>query len=106
MAGLDGYLVVLYGDCPLVTSATLRRLIETETSSHYFYDHEDNAEAAAMARRVFVEEDEPMIEAAQRALGDQDFWDARPAILKTDAGAIRARRALMQLRKAEETAAA
>ena len=67
---------------------------ETETSSHYFYDHEDNAEAAAMARRVFVEEDEPMIEAAQRALGDQDFWDARPAILKTDAGAIRARRAI------------
>lgn len=79
---------------------------ETETSSHYFYDHEDNPQAAEMARRVFVEEDEPMIEAAQRALGQQDFWDARPAILKTDAGAIRARRALMQLRKAEETAAA
>ena len=77
---------------------------ETETSSHYFYDHEDNEQAAEMARRVFVEEDEPMIEAAQRALGVQDFWDARPAILKTDAGAIRARRALMQLRKAEEAA--
>ena len=79
---------------------------ETATSSHYFYDHEDNVEAAEMARRLFVEEDEPMIEAAQRALGNQDFWDARPAILKTDAGAIRARRALMQLRKAEEAAAA
>ena len=79
---------------------------ETETSSHYFYDHEDNEQAAEMARRVFVEEDEPMIEAAQRALGVQDFWDARPAILKTDAGAIRARRALMQLRKAEEATAA
>lgn len=79
---------------------------ETETSSHYFYDHEDNPQAAEMARRVFIEEDEPMIEAAQRALGTQDFWDARPAILKTDAGAIRARRALMQMRKAEEPAAA
>ncbi len=78
---------------------------ETETSSHYFYDQEDNPEAAEMARRVFALEDEPMIEAAQRALGTQDFWDARPAILKTDAGAIRARRALMQLRKAEEAAA-
>lgn len=77
---------------------------ETATSSHYFYDHEDNEQAAEMARRVFVEEDEPMIEAAQRALGTQDFWDARPAILKTDAGAIRARRALMLLRKAEEAA--
>jgi bifunctional UDP-N-acetylglucosamine pyrophosphorylase / glucosamine-1-phosphate N-acetyltransferase len=33
LAGLDGHLVVLYGDCPLVTAATLRRLIETETSS-------------------------------------------------------------------------
>jgi len=77
---------------------------ETATSSHYFYDHEDNDAAAEMARQVFIDEDEPMIEAAQRALGSADFWDARPAILKTDAGAIRARRALMQLRKAEEAA--
>lgn len=54
-----------------------------------------------MARQVFVEEDEPMIEAAQDALGETDFWDARPAILETDAGAVRARRRLMQLRRAE-----
>lgn len=74
---------------------------ETATSSHYFYDHDDTDEAAAMARQVFVDEDEPMIEAAQRALGEQDFWEARPGILKTDAAAIRARRALMQLRRAE-----
>jgi len=47
-----------------------------------------------MARQMFVDENEPMIEAAQRALGDQDFWEARAAILKTDAGAIRARRAV------------
>jgi vanillate O-demethylase monooxygenase subunit len=74
---------------------------ETQTSSHYFYDHEATPEAEALARRVFVEEDEPMIEAAQEALGTQDFWEARPAILETDAGAIRARRRLMQLRRAE-----
>ncbi|QGP80296.1 Rieske 2Fe-2S domain-containing protein [Sphingobium sp. CAP-1] len=74
---------------------------ETAGSAHYFYDHEATEEAAALARRVFVEEDEPMIEAAQQALGDQDFWDARPAILETDAGAIRARRRLMQLRRSE-----
>ena len=77
---------------------------ETATSSHYFSDHEDNDAAAEMARQVSIDEDEPMIEAAQRALGSADCWDARPAILKTDAGAIRARRALMQLRKAEEAA--
>lgn len=74
---------------------------ETQTSSHYFYDHEDSEEAAAMARQVFVEEDEPMIAAAQAALGDQDFWEARPAVLKTDAAAIRARRILMALRREE-----
>lgn len=74
---------------------------ETQGSSHYFYDHEATAEAAALARQVFVDEDEPMIEAAHEALAGQDFWDARPAILETDAGAIRARRRLMQLRRAE-----
>ena len=74
---------------------------ETQTRSHYFYDHEPTDAARAMAMQVFTQEDEPMIEAAQQALGDQDFWDARPAILKTDAAAIRCRRALMQMRKQE-----
>ena len=32
LAGLDGYLMVLYGDSPLLRAATLRRLIETEVS--------------------------------------------------------------------------
>ena len=58
-------------------------------------------QARAMAMQVFTEEDEPMIAAAHEALGDTDFWDARPAILKTDAGAIRCRRVLMQLRRKE-----
>ncbi len=31
MAHLDGYLMVLYGDCPLLRTATLRRLIAQET---------------------------------------------------------------------------
>jgi bifunctional UDP-N-acetylglucosamine pyrophosphorylase/glucosamine-1-phosphate N-acetyltransferase len=31
MSGLDGYLMVLYGDSPLLRTATLRRLIEQET---------------------------------------------------------------------------
>jgi bifunctional UDP-N-acetylglucosamine pyrophosphorylase/glucosamine-1-phosphate N-acetyltransferase len=32
LAGLDGYVVVLYGDCPLLRAETLKRLIEQETS--------------------------------------------------------------------------
>lgn len=74
---------------------------ETQRTSHYFFDHEATAEAAALAEKVFVEEDEPMIEAAQDGLNGLDFWEARPAILETDVGAIRARRRLMQLRRTE-----
>jgi bifunctional UDP-N-acetylglucosamine pyrophosphorylase/glucosamine-1-phosphate N-acetyltransferase len=33
LAGLDGYLVVLYGDSPLLRSATLRRLIDAQAAS-------------------------------------------------------------------------
>ena len=58
---------------------------------------------AEMARQVFVEEDEPMIASAQQGLGDRDFWEARPLILPSDAGAIRARRRLMQLRRRESS---
>jgi bifunctional UDP-N-acetylglucosamine pyrophosphorylase/glucosamine-1-phosphate N-acetyltransferase len=31
LAGLDGYLMILYGDCPLLRVETLRRLIDTAT---------------------------------------------------------------------------
>jgi phenylpropionate dioxygenase-like ring-hydroxylating dioxygenase large terminal subunit len=72
---------------------------ETKATSHYFYDHAPGEAEAAQARRVFIEEDEPMIASAQDALGDTDFWDARPLILPSDAGAVRARRRLMQLRR-------
>ena len=72
---------------------------ETQSTSHYFYDHAPGEDEAAQARRVFLEEDEPMIESAHEGLGDQDFWDAKPLILPSDAGAVRARRRLMQLRK-------
>jgi bifunctional UDP-N-acetylglucosamine pyrophosphorylase/glucosamine-1-phosphate N-acetyltransferase len=33
LAGLDGYLVILYGDCPLVRAATLRRLVDAQESA-------------------------------------------------------------------------
>ena len=74
---------------------------ETQETCHYFYDHAPGEEEAARARQVFVMEDEPMIAAAHEGLNGQDFWDARPLILPSDAGAIRARRRLMQLRNVE-----
>lgn len=33
LARLDGYLVILYGDCPLVSAATLRRLVQTQADA-------------------------------------------------------------------------
>lgn len=74
---------------------------ETQRSTHYFFTHEPGEAAAAQARRVFLEEDEPMLSAQSEAMGDADFWELRPVILPSDAAAIRARRKLMQLRNAE-----
>ncbi|MEO0032518.1 MAG: hypothetical protein RIS94_2276 [Pseudomonadota bacterium] len=74
---------------------------ETESATHYFFTHEPGPEAEAMARRVFLEEDEPMISAQAEAMGETDFWDMRPLILASDKAAILARRKLMQMRKAE-----
>ncbi|WP_225206077.1 aromatic ring-hydroxylating dioxygenase subunit alpha [Novosphingobium huizhouense] len=75
---------------------------ETQHSTHYFFTHEPGPEAEAMARRVFLEEDEPMIAAQAEAMGDADFWVLKPLILPSDAAAIRARRRMMQLRRAEQ----
>ena len=33
LAGMDGFLMILYGDCPLVRAATLRHLVETERNA-------------------------------------------------------------------------
>lgn len=77
---------------------------ETETSTHYFFTHPPGEEEAKQARRVFLEEDEPMVAAQAEAMAGQDFWEARPVILPSDAAAIRARRKLMQMRRAEAAA--
>jgi len=74
---------------------------ETQTSTHYFFTHEPGPEAEAMARRVFLEEDEPMVAAQAEAMAGEDFWDLKPLILASDKAAILARRKLMQLRRAE-----
>lgn len=74
---------------------------ETASSTHYFFTHEPGPEAEAMARRVFLDEDEPMISAQAEAMGDTDFWAMRPLILPSDKAAVLARRKLMQMMKAE-----
>jgi len=74
---------------------------ETQNSTHYFYTTAATAEAADFALKVFLEEDEPMVKSAAEGMGDADFWTLKPLILPTDAGAIRARRRLMQLRRQE-----
>lgn len=72
---------------------------ETATSTHYFFTHAPGEAEAAMARRVFLEEDEPMIAAQAEAMAGEDFWDARPLILPSDKAAVLARRKLMQMRR-------
>ena len=75
---------------------------ETRTSSHYFYTSGPDEESRALARKVFDEEDRPMLEAIQATMGETDFWDLTPVILNVDAGGIRARRRLMQMRRHEQ----
>ncbi|MDE2301242.1 MAG: aromatic ring-hydroxylating dioxygenase subunit alpha [Sphingomonadales bacterium] len=74
---------------------------ETAQSTHYFFTHEPGPEAEAMARRVFLEEDEPMLAAQAEAMGEADFWDMRPLILASDKAAVLARRRLRQLIRRE-----
>ncbi len=74
---------------------------ETQGSTHYFFTHAPGEEEAAQARRVFLEEDEPMITAQAEAMGGADFWDLKPVILPSDKAAVLVRRKLAQLVKAE-----
>jgi vanillate O-demethylase monooxygenase subunit len=74
---------------------------ETRHSTHYFYTRAPGDESAALAHRVFELEDRPMIEEIDRYVDGRDFWSMKPVVLHVDAGAVRARRRLMQLRRAE-----
>lgn len=71
----------------------------SETESHYFYNCFPGPESEAFAKRVFEDEDRPMLEAVEKEMAGQDFWEMRPVILNVDAGAVRARRQLMKMRR-------
>lgn len=83
---------------------------QTERTSHYFYinsrtyavgDQRVDEAVRGWQRRGFAEEDKPMIEAQQRCIRDADIMTLGPVLLPTDAGAIRVRRVLAALMKAE-----
>jgi vanillate O-demethylase monooxygenase subunit len=83
---------------------------ETETTTHYFWvaTRDRWVGNAAISEQVragidgaFRGEDEPMIEAIQRQMGDRDFFEMKPVMLSTDGPAVRARRVLMQLIEGE-----
>lgn len=89
---------------------------ETPSSTHYFFafglPREMGEDGQALVQysveglmTPFRDEDLPMLEAQQRAIGTHDFWGMHPVMLSIDAGAIRARRIMEQL-IAKEAAAA
>ena len=79
---------------------------ETERTTHYFFGSSGSyAEEDAwqprmigeLQNRIFLAEDNPMIEAIQERMAGRDFWEMRPAILSSDAAAIRVRRRIAKL---------
>jgi vanillate O-demethylase monooxygenase subunit len=85
---------------------------ESQSSTHYFFGF-GLPKAMGEAARALVEyavhglmtpfkqEDLPMLEAQQHAIGDGDFWAARPVMLSIDGAAVRARR-IMERKLAQE----
>lgn len=89
---------------------------ETAATTHYWFatsyprrmgvEGQRRAESdVKYLREPFEREDLPMLEAQQRAIGDGDFWAMKPILLAGDAAAVRARRVLAALIKAEQDAA-
>lgn len=85
---------------------------ETEASTHYFFAFGLPKLMGEAAKSLveyavdglmtpFKQEDLPMLEAQQRAIGEGDFWAAQPVMLSIDGAAVRARR-IMERRLAEE----
>lgn len=79
-------------------------------STHYFFigvrnfltdNHDLTRVSTATAHEIFGNEDAPMIEAAQRNMGEDEFWSLRPWVLECDSGAVRVRR-MIERRLREE----
>lgn len=72
---------------------------ETASSSHYFYTYTlaDGGRSEDAVGRAFKDEDQPMIEAVQRSMGEVGFWDRKPVLLEVDAGAVQSRRRIAKM---------
>ncbi|MFC4595708.1 Rieske 2Fe-2S domain-containing protein [Sphingobium tyrosinilyticum] len=85
---------------------------ETEYTTHYFWGVTRNYAVGntdmddamiAMVRNVFETEDGPMLEAQQRAMGEEtDIFKLRPTILKADTAGVMMRRYMKKRLRAEE----
>lgn len=84
---------------------------ETAISTHYFYcnvrrflidDHDFDESFRAIVARAFGEEDKPMLEAQQARMGTDELWSLKPLLLPIDNAAVRARRRLEALIRAEQ----
>lgn len=86
---------------------------ETETTTHYWFassvprsegpqGEEIVVEMVRFLRAPFESEDLPMLEAQQRMMDGREFWSLQPVLLSSDAAAVRARRVMDQLVKAEQ----
>lgn len=84
---------------------------ETEATTHYFFGSSGSfpQDQAAYPRMIgelqnaiFLNEDNPMIAAIQRRMDGRDFWEMKPAILSSDAAAIRVRRKIAKLCRQED----
>ena len=83
---------------------------ETAGSTFYFWavgretrlnDPEFTEQMRAGFIHAFENEDKPMIAQQQAMMEGKDFWDLKPLALKSDTGAIMARRKLSQLLREE-----
>jgi vanillate O-demethylase monooxygenase subunit len=81
---------------------------ETANTTHYHFaaarppgspevDLETNKRLGEMRRIAFEDQDKPILNAQQAAIGDGDFWAMKPVLLNIDAGPIRMRRQLAKL---------
>lgn len=87
---------------------------ETGERTHYFYcvtrrfnvdDSQYTAMMKAAVEQAFIGEDKPMIEAQQARMGTTDLFGLQPLLLSVDGAAVRARRILERLLKAQAPAA-
>jgi phenylpropionate dioxygenase-like ring-hydroxylating dioxygenase large terminal subunit len=83
----------------------------TKGQTHYHFaaarpqgqelDSQTAEKLSQLRRFVFEEQDKPIVDAQQAAIGDADFWSLKPVLLPIDSGPVRMRRMLERMLKEE-----